>query len=100
MNEREELREIFRYYSEKFLESEFYEQLSIVDRMIELYKILYSKEYEYRARYCTSNADGRPKASAMVQEASGNAVNTYKISDEIADKLAAKLSTTARRASK
>ena len=96
MGEREELREIFRYYSEKFLESEFDEQLDIVDRMIEIYKILYSKEYEYRARICVSNADGRRKTSATAQEASGNAVNADKIVGEIVDKLCNKLSATAQ----
>lgn len=100
MGEREELREIFRYYSEKFLESEFYEQLNIVDRMIEIYKVLYSKEYEYRARCCVSNADGRRKASATAQEASGNAVNADNFVGEIVDKLCDKLSTTAQRANK
>lgn len=96
MGEREELRKIFEYLSERFCRASIEGQLNIVDRMVEIYKILYSKEYEYRARVCATNTDGRPKASATAQEASGNAVNADKIVGEIVDKLCNKLSATAQ----
>ncbi len=94
MNEREKLKKIFEYLSEKFCHARIEGQLEIVDRMIEIYKVLYSKEY--RTSGCAVNADGRPKASATAREASGNAVNTDKIVGEIANELATKLSATAQ----
>lgn len=81
MNEREKLKKIFEYLSERFCRASVEGQLNIVDRMIEIYKVLYSKEYRTSGRVV--NADGRPKASATAQEASGNAVNTDKIVGEI-----------------